>query len=187
MDERNAYRRLRGLVGLGLLDHQRVFHAQPGAYAATREGLVAVELALPAARIDVRTYAHDRQVTGLAIELEREFGAELVATERELRSVDSTAEGPRYAVVRGRQATRRGLHFPDLAVDLGDGRPLAIELELSAKGRGRLASIVAAYVRGRHIAAVRYYAAPAALPGVQRAVSNASASRLIDIRPWEVR
>lgn len=38
MDERNAYRRLRGLVGLGLLEHRRIFHAQPGVYLATVAG-----------------------------------------------------------------------------------------------------------------------------------------------------
>ena len=39
MDERNTYRRLRGLLGLSLLEHRRVFHAQPGAYLATPAGL----------------------------------------------------------------------------------------------------------------------------------------------------
>jgi hypothetical protein len=185
MDERNAYRRLRGLVGLELLEHRRVFHAQPGAYLATRQGLAAVELDLPAARIDVRTYVHDRDAAALAVDLEREFAAELVVTERELRSRDMSAEKPRYAVMLGAQVTRRGLHFPDLAVELGDGRPLAIELELTAKGSGRLDQIVSAYVRGRHIACVRYYAAPAAIRGVQRAVARAGASQLFDVRPKE--
>jgi hypothetical protein len=79
------------------------------------------------------------------------------------------------------------LHFPDLAVEQADGRPLAIELELTAKGRGRLDQIVAAYVRGRHIGAVRYYAAPTVLRGVEGAVVRAGASQLFDIRPLEVR
>lgn len=185
MDERNAYRRLRGLVGLELLEHRRVFHAQPGAYLASRQGLAAVELDLPAARIDVRTYAHDRDAAALAVDLEREFGAELVVTERELRSRDMSADRPRYAVMLGAQVTRRGLHFPDLAVELGDGRPLCIELELTAKGSGRLDQIVSAYVRGRHIACVRYYAAPAAIRGVRGAVARAGASQLFDVRPKE--
>ena len=185
MDERNAYRRLRGLVELGLLEHLRVLHAQPGVYLATRAGLAAVELDLPPARVDLRTYGHDRDAADLAVELEREFGAELIVTERELRSRDTGAERPRYAVMLGAQTTRRGLHFPDLAVELGDGRPLCVELELTAKGRGRLDQIVSAYVRGRHIACVRYYAAPAAIGGVQRAVARAGASQLIDVRPKE--
>jgi hypothetical protein len=92
MDERNTYRRLRGLVALGPLDHQRVLHGQPGVYLATREGLAAVGLRLPAPRVDLRTYAHDLGAAGLAIELEREFGAEAIVMERELRSLDTNAD-----------------------------------------------------------------------------------------------
>jgi hypothetical protein len=181
--ERHVYRRLRGLVALGLLDHRRLLHNQPGVYWATRGGLDAAELRLPPAGIDIRTYAHDRIAAEVAIDLEREFSAEVVVTERELRSLDAAAETPRYAVARGAQAQlgRRGLHFPDLAVDGHDGRPLAVEVELTAKGRGRLDSIVAGYVRARHIAAVRYYAAPAARAGLERAIARAGADHLFDL------
>jgi hypothetical protein len=183
MDERNAYRRLRGLVVLGLLDHRRVFHNEPGAYWVTRQGLDAIGLRLPPAGIDIRTYEHDRLAAAVAIDLEDEFGAEVVVTERELRSRDAGAEAPRYAVVRGGQMQlgRRGLHFPDLAIEGADGRPLAVEVELTAKGRGRLDSIVAGYVRARHIAGVRYYAAPAAKAGLERAVARAGAGELFDV------
>src|SRR4051812_47437756 len=101
MDERNAYRRLSGLVALGLLDHRRVFHAQPGAYLATSRGLRAAGLRLAPPRLDVRTYAHDRTAAGVVIALEREFGSERVVSERELRSRDSGApQRPSYAVWR---------------------------------------------------------------------------------------
>lgn len=182
MDARNAYRRLRGLVALGLLDHRRVFHNEPGAYWATRLGIHATGLCLPPAGIDIRTYAHDRLAAAVAIDLEREFGVGVVLTERELRSADAAAEQPRYAVRRGVESlSRRGLHFPDLAVDGHGDRPLAVEVELTAKGRGRLDSIVAAYVRARHIEAVRYYAAPAARAGLERAIARAGAGELFHI------
>lgn len=186
MDERNAYRRLRGLVGLGLLEHRRVFHAQPGVYLATVAGLQAAEVELPRPRVDIRTYRHDRIATDVLVELEREFGPAGVVTERELRSREGqSAEGLRYAVRLGGEATRRGLHFPDLAVESEDGRPLVVEVELAVKGRARLESIVGAYVRGRHVGGVRYYAAPAARVAVGRAVSRASAGELFDLRPLE--
>lgn len=185
MDERNAYRRLRGLVGLGLLEHRRVFHAQPGVYLATVAGLAAAGIRLPRARIDIRTYRHDRIATGVSIELERELGPAAVVTERELRARDATgADRLRYAVRLGAQTTRRGLHFPDLAVETDRGR-LVVEVELAVKGRARLDAIVGAYVRGRHIAAVRYYAAPAARAAVERAIGRASAGELFDVRPLE--
>jgi hypothetical protein len=178
LGERHAYRRLRGLIAVGLIDHRRVFHNQPGAYWATRVGLDAAGLQLPPAGIDIRTYDHDRLAATVAIDLADEFGAEAIVTERELRSLDAIAESPRYAVVRPGQ---RGLHFPDLAVDGSEGRPLAVEVELTAKGRGRLDSIVAGYVRARHIAGVRYYAAPAARAGLERAIARAGAGALFDL------
>lgn len=141
---------------------------------------------LPGPRIDIRTYRHDLIATAVMVELEREFGRASVVSERELRSREAEGrDGLRYAVRLGAQATRRGLHFPDLAVESGDGGPLVVEVELAVKGRARLDSIVSAYVRGRHIAGVRYYAAPAARVAVERGVSRASAEALFDVRSLE--
>ena len=187
MDERNAYRRLRGLVARELIAHQRVFHALPGAYSSTASGLIAAGLQLPRPRLDIRTYAHDRAAASVTIELEAEFGPAAVRTERELRSHDAgDPPRPRYAVRRGYGLGRRGLHFPDLAIELDDGKSLAVEIELTAKGTRRLDSIVLAYLSGRHHC-VRYYAAPAALGGVERAVARAGARDLLDIRALEQR
>lgn len=182
MDLHNAYRRLRGLIALDLVEHRRVFHAQPGAYTTTRAGLELAGLRLPPGRIDIRTYEHDRLMGDVAIALEREFGAAAMVTEREMRSVDATADPPRYAVRRGASESKRALHFPDLAVELDDGRRLAVEVELSAKGRTRLDSIVTAYVRAPRVSEVRYYVAPAALDGVNRAVDRAAGGDRFEVR-----
>lgn len=171
-----SYSRLSGLVRLGLLKHARIFHGEPGVYLATRTGLRSIDLELPPARVDLRTYSHDLYVSSLVIELEREFGGERVHTEREMRAAD-TAVGaartlrPRFAVpvagADGRpQSTPVGhprLHFPDCAVFgaahevHGSRRLLAVELERTAKGRTRLRRILASYVAARHIGGVRYY------------------------------
>jgi hypothetical protein len=186
MDERNAYRRLRGLVEAELLQHRRVFHGEPGAYSATKVGLGAAGVQLPPPRIDIRTYSHDRHTAELAIELEREFGERSIVTERELRSVDcGNPDRPQYAVRRGAERTRRGLHFPDLIVDRASDRPLAVEVELTGKGSARLASIVRAYVAARHLAGVRYYATRQAIRGVTRAVAAARAESFIEVRELE--
>ncbi|MDQ3588586.1 MAG: hypothetical protein M3375_09600 [Actinomycetota bacterium] len=154
------------------MEHQRIFHAAPGVYLATRAGLASVDLALPPARTDLRTYEHDLELSGLVIDLEREFGAERISTEREMRAADTPVgrapvERPRFAVpVAGRrgqlQLTPVGhprLHFPDCAVLVEDsGREvgvLAVELERTAKGRARLRRILSGYVGARHIDGVR--------------------------------
>jgi hypothetical protein len=124
-----TYARLSGLVRLGLREHPRIFHGAPGMYRATRAGLALVDLALPPAHMDLRTYAHDVELSSLVVELEREFGRERVRSEREVRTAD-TAVGtaptgqPRFAVplsgARGQlQLTPAGharLHLPDGAV-----------------------------------------------------------------------
>jgi hypothetical protein len=113
------------MVRLGLLDHARIFHGQPGVFLATRSGLSIAELELPPARIDIRTYGHDLELSSVVIELEREFGPERVRTEREMRAADTDLGPPatkrqRFAVAlsgaRGQlQLTPAGhprLHFP---------------------------------------------------------------------------
>lgn len=196
-----SYGRLNGLVRLGLLQHARIFHAAPGVYLATHLGLASVELALPPARIDLRTYEHDLELSALVVELEREFGSDRVVTEREMRSADTPigsppVSKPRFAVPltssHGQlQLTPNGhprLHFPDCAIYTdgveADGPVLAIELERTAKGRARLRRILAGYVAARHVEAVRYYTTN---DGVQAALERQRlglrAQSLIEIRP----
>ncbi|MDQ3648247.1 MAG: hypothetical protein M3433_06645, partial [Actinomycetota bacterium] len=169
-----SYARLNGIVRLGLLDHARIFHASPGVYLTTRAGLACVDLELPPSRVDLRTYDHDLELSTLVGELEREFGAGWISTEREMRAADTPggsapAERPRFAVPlaggRGQlQLTPVGhprLHFPDCAVRLGDDRArsqvVAVELERTAKGRARLRRILSGYIASLHVGAVRYY------------------------------
>lgn len=195
-----SYARLSGLVRLGLLEHARIFHASPGVYLATRAGLSVVGLTLPPAHVDLRTYGHDLELSGLVIELEREFGAERIATEREMRAADTPVgsapvERPRFAVpvagARGQlQLTPVGhprLHFPDCAVSVDDcgtgSNVLAVELERTAKGRARLGRILAGYVGSRHIGAVRYYVTTERVRDLVNAeVASLRAKALIEIR-----
>jgi hypothetical protein len=197
-----TYARLGGMVRLGLLDHARVFYGQPGVYLATRPGLSIGDLELPPARIDVRTYAHELELSSVVVELEREFGPARVKTEREMRAAETPlgsrpSNRQRFAVplsgARGQlQLTPAGhprLHFPDCAVFGASGEAadgvLAVELERTAKGRARLRRIVAAYVGARHIASVRYYAVDERVRRlVEREVAAQRAHTLIDVRVW---
>jgi hypothetical protein len=197
-----TYARLGGLVRFGLLDHVRIFHGEPGVYLATRAGLSMVGLALPAARVDVRTYAHDLDLSSLVLELEREFGPDRVRTEREMRRADTSlgtanTKRQRFAVpllgthgqLRLTPAGHPRLHFPDCAAvgasDDAADRVLAVELERTAKGRARLRRILAGYVGARHIGAVRYYALDERVRRlIEREVAAQHAHSLIDVRVW---
>ncbi len=198
----NAHRRLGGLVRRGLLDHRRLLHGRPGIYIATSAGLDFVGLELPPARLDLRSYEHDVELVWLALELEREFGAAAVVTEREIRSAempaawDSYRTGarlrPRHAVPTGSSGARRGLHFPDLVVEGGAprGGSLAVELERTSKGSARRREIVAGYRDATQFEQVRYYGTAETLRGIERSVAEERANkieRVFDLRAWHPR
>lgn len=191
-----TYARLKGLVELGLLEHHRVFHASPGVYLASRAGLDMAEVDLPPARIDVRTYAHDLELSGLVAELEHEFAPADVVTEREIRAVEATVDeapsgapefGVRLRGGRGQlQLTPVGnprLHVPDCVVTRGrSGGHVAVELERTAKGRSRLRSILSAYVSARHVQRVRYVVTDDRVECLVRSeVNGLNAHRLVEV------
>jgi hypothetical protein len=197
-----SYARLSGLVRLGLLDHCRIFHGEPGVYVATRAGLSIVDLELPPARVDIRTYAHDVELSSLVVELEHEFGPERVTTEREALVADTAlgtapSKQQRFAVqlagahgqLQLTPAGHRRLHFPDCTVVEAPSqtaeRVLAVELERTTKGRTRLRRILAGYIAARHTGAVRYYALGDRVRSlVDSEVAAQRAHALIDIRAW---
>ena len=162
-----TYARLGGLVRLGLLEHARVFHGAPGVYLATKTGLAAVDLELPPARIDLRTYTHDLELTSLVASLN-------VSTDSGASAPSGDACGGRPGRGRaGRRATirdtaggrarpnpthSRGTPAPPLPGLRGGPRSgetstgmLAVELERTSKGRARLRRILAGYVAARHV------------------------------------
>jgi hypothetical protein len=132
--------RIRRLAAAGLL--QRTGGpAQPRLASLTRKGARAIDLPLRRAPRTDAQREHELALVWLVIQLER-GGDVPVRTERECRMSESGER--RYSVDLtkvGRGAERR---WPDLVLD-GERRRSAIELELSAKGTTRLASIVAAY------------------------------------------
>src|SRR4051794_6306358 len=192
MPESNVYRRLRGLVKLGVIEHRRLLYGEPGVYLATRLGLDAAGLPFDRpARISAGRVAHQVAATWLALELDAQHGAERVVYERELRTVDGNGGPPPYAVELGGRlpSGRARLHYPDFAVlEDGDDRPVAVELELTAKGRARLESILRAYVRARHVSRACYYVGgPAVERAVVAAVRSVRAERVVEVRRWRPR
>src|SRR4051794_23800407 len=67
MDKAHVFRRCKRLVELGLLRQERVVHGCPGLYLATKAGLGFAELSLPAARVNLWSYAHAVELVWLFI------------------------------------------------------------------------------------------------------------------------
>lgn len=185
MHQRAVYQRLRQLGGLGLVAYQRWWYRQPGVYVATRDGLSVGEVALPVARVDVRTYWHTLAEVDLAIELaDRE-----VVSEREIRALDQGVQDPReltYCAAMGRGPDGVQLHVPDLMVCDGASRPHAYEVELTAKRLRRLRQILRAYVRARHLSGVTYVTpSPQIARAVERVAAELKADDVVTVQTWQ--
>jgi hypothetical protein len=190
-----VYRRLRGMVGLGVLSYSRIFHAQPGVYQVTNGGLAIADSTLARPRIDLRTYRHDLGVVWLSILLERETARApvRVLSEREMRSLDRCSHHDREYQRLGVTLPGTGpagqprVHYPDLAGLDGDGRrSIAVELELVAKGRRRLEQTLAAYARDRSVDRVQYFVERAQVGhAVEQAARRVGAERLVEVHRFE--
>ncbi len=157
-----ARARLTRLVGAGYVRSEPLFRNQPAMHLITRHGLAVIGSALPTPRIDVRSYEHDAGVAWLWVAARKgTFGPlrEIVG-ERRMRSHDGAREpGSEPLAVKLGGVGPRGrerLHYPDLLLRTADGRRVALELELSSKGRARLERILSGYAADPRIDGVVY-------------------------------
>jgi hypothetical protein len=157
-----AHARLRSLTGAGYLSRKAIFHRQPACFQVTRRGLAASGSILPPPRIDLRCYEHDVGVAWLCLAARNGAFGQLreVISERHLRSRDEGRDaGAQPLAVRiggVGPSGRERLHYPDLLLVTPDGRRIAVELELTPKGRLRRERILAAYAADARIDAVLY-------------------------------
>lgn len=184
-------RRVRTWRERGLLTSQRVLAGVPSVHSLTREGMILVGIEGPVRAPSVGQLRHDLAVTDCSTWLWHKRG-EAMLTEREIRAADpATTTAPRWALEAAPEAGRR-IVYPDLITVTEGGSGLAHEVELSPKEHRRLVSLMNAYVRARHLARVRYYAAEPIRHRVQKAadeVNTVAAARGIDktvfVTGWE--
>lgn len=159
---RAATRRLEALARAGYLRTDKQL-ADVRWYQIDRRGLAALGSPLGRPRnVDLATYEHDVGLGWLALAAERgAFGATRnVVSERTMRSADRRGErfaepyGVRVPGAGPRGGDRR--HYPDLLLETGTGHRVAVELELSSKGRARREEILGAYAIDARFDAVLY-------------------------------
>jgi hypothetical protein len=177
-----AARRLRALCTGGYLSTETLFAGRPACYQINRRGLEMIGSGLPRPRIDLRAYDHDVGLVWLWLAARGGTFGPLgeVLSERTLRSRDggrARGSGTEPLGVRlggvGPAGLER-LHYPDLLLLTPDGRRIAVELELSSKGRTRRERILAGYGSDARIDAVLYLVDQ---PALARSI-QASARRL---------
>lgn len=175
-----AYARLRALTVAGMLSQRTVFHHRPGCYQITRTGLGLVGSQLPRPGLNLNCYDHDVGVAWLWLAARAGTFGPLreVLSERWLRSHDASPDGRAqpYAVRLGGLGAngQPRLHYPDLLLIDSGGRRIALELELTPKGRTRREKILAGYGADPSIDVVVYLTDQ---NGIARSV-QASAARL---------
>jgi DNA-binding transcriptional ArsR family regulator len=164
-----ASRRLRALEQAGLVDRETLFYRYPAHYRIRRRGLelIGSRLGVPKRGLNV---AHDVGVAWLWLAARRgAFGSlAAVVSERTMRSRDGaeahasrvtgrSGQEPFGVRLAGRGPRGRPrLHYPDLLLVDREGRRIAVELELSSKGRSRRHQIIGGYASDRRIDAVLY-------------------------------
>ena len=184
--------RLRSLAANGFLAYARVFDGEPAHCQIRRPGLAAIGSPLPPPRLNLAEYQHDVGVAWLWLAAHAgRFGPlGRVVAERELRSADRRAdrEGPPSGVRLGGFGPRgiERLHYPDLLLVTAHGERIAIELELTAKGRARREKILAGYGADSRVDGVLYLVDK---PQLRRTLEDSARrlgiSALIHVRRFE--
>lgn len=202
-----AQARLRALTRAGLVRRKMLFHRRPACYQIARQGLAAIGSELPPPRVDLRCYDHDRGVAWLWLAAHAGTWGPMqeVFSERALRSQDRRAERPEpeelagtpdesgLAGGRGPVGVRLGgvgpggrerLHYPDLLLITPEGRRVAIELELSSKGRTRREKILSGYAADGRLDAVLYLVEDPRLgESVRTSAARLGVSHLVCVQP----
>lgn len=157
---RAARRRLAALVDNRYLTSDVLFSERYLQIQAP--GLAAIGSTLPTPRLELGACKHDIGLAWLWLGARMgRFGPlEELVSERRMRSHDGAVDRPDdpYGVRLGGH-DRYGsevLHYPDLLLVDSHGRRLALELELSSKGRARRELILGGYARDRRIEHVLY-------------------------------
>jgi hypothetical protein len=182
-------RRLRDLRRAGLVEERTPLGDEPPLWRVTPAGGRAVGLSrLGGCRLTPASAPHTLACARACAALERRHPDHRPLTERELRAWERGSERPLLCPaleIHHGPAVR--VHRPDLVLwpRAGDGLPVAVEIELTAKSPARLREICRGWARCRLVAGVVYYAAGPATRAVRRAVDATRSQEAIVVVPLE--
>ncbi len=186
---RVAQRLVRNLDAGGYVHREWIFAGQEPACRIAAHGLAAVGSRLSAPKLDLACYQHDIGLGWLWLAARSgSFGPlRELHSEREMRSHDARADSAGAAIgvglgevgPRGRQR----LHYPDLLLGTPSGKRIAIELELTGKGRRRLERIMESYAADPRIDAILYLVADRPLGRrIEQAARTAGIGELVHVQ-----
>ncbi len=148
------YQLITKLVDAGFVQHERVFFGRHGVYRLTPKGAAMTELP-HLARINLGTYKHDIVLIDTYLNLRMQYPEAGWISERQLMK-DKHATG----------VGQRG-HVPDGLLVFPDGKQVAIEVELTLKGKYRLEKILKGYGAAFSYKEVWYYCSRAIIDSMR--------------------
>jgi hypothetical protein len=187
---RVARQQLRSLLSAGHVRSDRIFTGRPSTCRITPSGLRAIGSPLAPPRVHLSAYDHDLGLGWLWLAArDGSFGAlTAIHSERFMRSDDARSDrsGRAFGVGTGVLGPRgrEQLHYPDLLLHTRAGRRVAVELELTAKSRPRLAGIMLGYASDARLDAVLYLVGDGRLAArTERAARDAGIASLVQVQP----
>jgi len=140
-----AQRRMKKLVDAGYLQRKRLLHGDKRVHWVTKKALAASgDNLAPPQTIGLGSYRHDLVLVDVAQTVVDQTGGDFVP-ERRLRQ---------HAGFKGVGVSG---HLPDGLLRLPGQKPIAVELEMSTKGRQRLKRIVSGYAANMGLEQVWYF------------------------------
>lgn len=172
-----AYRRVRKLVQIGLLQEDHTFYRQPMVLRITTTATRFADLDVRPARLILAEVHHSLAVVDLLEDLlPKQPKSTVLVTERELR-----ADRRRDLRLDPRK-TGTG-RIPDAELQRGAKR-IAIELDLTPKRSAVYEDILTSYMQQRY-AEVWWYVAPGVVSRLKRIVDANQADDFVSVRAWE--
>ena len=145
------YKIMRRLIVAGLVVHKRTFHGQPGVYFLTKEGAGFTDLPV-VDKVSYAIYEHQVMLTSVILKLVKKYPDANWISERQLIH-EKFYDG----------IGKRG-HISDGIFQFPDGKQVAIEVELSSKGKHRIERILKFYAAQLAIKEVWYFCAKGVIP-----------------------
>ncbi len=167
------YKVMGRLVKSGLVIHKRLFQNQHGYFYLSRRGAGFTELP-SMTNIPLNTYNHQLRIIDVYFKLTQQYPDAIWIGERRLKQEKFTK----------RFDKRKRRHIADGMLVFPDQSQVAIEVELTTKGRFRLNDILKRYASDFSIKEVWYYCSSAAIGGVSRLAADMKYIKVNSLREF---
>ena len=147
LNKPRSYKVVKRLINAGLVVHEYILRYRHGIYRLTREGAECTDLPM-LKYISLGSYLHQLTVVDVHLKLLQRFPEATWMSERRLKREQFLENGfHRYG------------HVADGMLVFPDEKKIAIEVELTMKGKDRLNKIARSYALDHSISGVWYYCA----------------------------